>query len=98
MDLKLTSYNCCGLPRDKVKLSLRPDLNELFEKADIIALQETHYSKQNIKYLNSLHDHFVGIGAAKVDESEGVKKGRYPGGVAIVWRTNLLRLRFGLGR
>ena len=91
MDLRLSSYNCCGLPRDRVKLSLRPDLNALFKEADIIALQETHYSKQNIKYLNSLHDDFVGIGASKTDESNGVTKGRYPGGVALMWRTNLCK-------
>ena len=91
MDLRLTSYNCRGLPKDRVKLSLRPDINELFKESDIVAFQETHYSKQNIKCLNSLHDDFVGIGAAKVDESECIMQGRYSGGVALMWRANLCK-------
>ena len=57
--------------------------------SDIIAFQETHYSKQNTKCLNSLHDSFVGIGAAKIDESEGIIQGRFSGGVAIMWRSEL---------
>ena len=91
MDLRLTSYNCRGLPKDRIKLSLRPDINELFKESDIVAFQETHYSKQNIKCLNSLHDDFVGIGAAKVDESECIMQGRYSGGVALMWRANLCK-------
>ena len=85
MDLRIISYNCRGLPKDRSKLSLRPDVNSLFDMGDIIAFQETHYSKQNIKCLNSLHDSFVGTGAAKIDESEGIIQGRFSGGVAIMW-------------
>ena len=90
MDIKLKSYNCRGLPRDRAKLlSRRPDIESLLEDADIIAFQETHYAKQNIKCLNSLHSEFVGIGMTKVDESDGVMQGRYSGGVAILWRNAL---------
>ena len=92
MDLRLKSYNCRGLPRERIKLlSQRPDIVNLFEDSDIIAFQETHYAKQNIKCLNSLHNDFVGIGAAKIDESEGIMQGRYSGGVAILWRTRLCK-------
>ena len=87
--LKIISYNCRGLPKDRSKLSLRPDVNNLFDTGDIIAFQETHYSKQNIKILNSLHDSFVGFGVAKVDECEGITQGRISGGVAIMWRSEL---------
>ena len=89
MDIRLTSYNCRGLPRDRNKLSLRPDIGELFKESDIIAFQETHYTKQNIKCLNVLHDDFVGVGAAKVNECDGIIQGRCSGGVAIMWRANL---------
>ena len=91
MVFNLISYNCRGLPRDRSKLSLRPDINILFEKSDIIAFQETHYAKQNIKCLNSLHNDFVGIGAAKVDECNGIMQGRYSGGVAIMWKSSLCK-------
>ena len=89
MAVQIVSYNCRGLPKDQSKLSLRPDVNSLFDKGDIIAFQETHYSKQNLKCLNSLHDLYVGIGAAKIDESEGIIQGRFSGGVAIMWRAEL---------
>ena len=89
MGLKLFSYNCRGLPKDNAKLCLRPDINELFNEADIIAFQETHFSKQNLKCLNSLHKSFVGTGAAKDDESEGIFQGRFSGGVCLMWRTEL---------
>ena len=91
MDIRLTSYNCRGLPRDRNKLSLRPDIGELFKESDIIAFQETHYTKQNIKCLNVLHDDFVGVGAAKVNECDGIIQGRCSGGVAIMWRANLCK-------
>ena len=87
MDLKLKSFNCRGLPRDRTKLlARRPDIESLFEDSDIIAFQETHYAKQNIQCLNALHPDFVGIGTAKVDECDGVMQGKYSGGVAILWR------------
>ena len=89
MDFKVASYNCRGLPKDKNKLLLRPDIIELFETHHIIALQETHLSIQDLKILNSLHDSFVGVGVSKTDETEKIISGRYSGGVAIFWRTEL---------
>ena len=91
MALKVISYNCHGLPKDWSKLALRPDIGNLFDMGDIITFQETHYSKQNIKCLNGLHDNFVGIGAAKLDESQGIIQGRFSGGVAIMWRSELTK-------
>ena len=89
MDLKVASYNCRGLPKDKNKLLLRPDITELFETHHIVALQETHFSIQDLKVLNSLHNSFVGIGVSKTDETERIISGRYSGGVAIFWRIEL---------
>ena len=31
----------------------------------------------------------VGVGVSKVDESEGITQGRYSGGVALLWRSEL---------
>lgn len=89
MGLKVISYNCRGLPKDSTKLALRPEIGELFETCDIIGFQETHYSLQDLKGLNSLHNSFVGVGVSKVDECEGIIQGRYSGGVALLWRSEL---------
>ena len=89
MGLKVASYNCRGLPKDKTQLQLRPDIMELFENNHIIAFQETHYSVQQLKGINSLHNGFVGFGVAKINESENIIHGRYSGGVAILWKSEL---------
>ena len=89
--LKVCSYNCRGLPKDRNKLSLRPDITTMFEENHIVALQETWLSKQNLHMLNSLHSSFEGTGVAKIDESIQILQGRYSGGVALLWRKELGR-------
>ena len=86
MGLKVFSYNCRGLPKDGSKLALRPDIKDLFESCHIIGLQETHYSLQDLKGLNCIHNSFVGVGVSKIDESKCIIQGRYSGGVALLWR------------
>ena len=87
--LKIASYNCRGLPKTRNKLMLRPDILTLFKENDIIGLQEIHFSKQDLNSLNSLHDSYVGTGVAKIDESSNIVHGRYSGGVALMWRSNI---------
>ena len=41
MDLKVFTYNCRGLPKSKNRLSLRPDIDQIFNEAHIVAFQET---------------------------------------------------------
>ena len=67
--LSICTYNCRGLPKDGKKLGLRPDICKILESHHIIAFQETWYSKQNLKYLNTLHSCYDSFGAAKIDES-----------------------------
>ena len=57
--LKISSYNCRGLPKDPKNLLLRPDILDVFGKSDVVALQETWYAKQNLQCLNSLHRDFI---------------------------------------
>ena len=89
MYFKITSYNCRGIPKDKRRLALRPDIEKVLEEAHFVAFQETWLSKQDLNCINSLHDDYVGFGVAKVDESEGIIQGRYSGGVAMMWRKEL---------
>ena len=56
---------------------------------DIVCLLETWYSKQDLATLNTLHKNFHGIGAATVDDTDGLRRGHIPGGVAIMWRSFL---------
>ncbi|CAL4073499.1 unnamed protein product, partial [Meganyctiphanes norvegica] len=97
-DFKISSYNCRGLPKDSKKLLLRPDICEVLEKSHVVAIQETWYAKQNLKSLNSLHQDFIGVGVATIDECLNVYHGHYPGGVALLWRKdlskNIRRLEF----
>ena len=57
-ELKVSSYNCRGLPKDPKTLLLRPDLLEVFDKSHVVAIQETWYAKQNLQNLNCLHNFF----------------------------------------
>lgn len=56
---------------------------------DIVCLQETWYSKQDLATLHTLHKTFHGIGAVTVDDTDGLCRGHIPGGVAIMWRSSL---------
>ena len=87
MVFKVASYDCRGLPKYKTKMSLRPDIIDLLESSQIIAIQETHYSQQDLKSINSLHESFVGFGVAKINESNNIIQGSFSGGVAFLWRT-----------
>ena len=72
MELRITTFNCRGLPKSKRNIDLRPDIVKVFNEAHIIAFQETWLSKQDLSCINSLHDEFVGSGNAKIDESSSV--------------------------
>ena len=87
--LNIASYNCRGLPKTRNKLLLRPDILSIIEQNEIICFQETHYSKQNLKLLNGLYEGYIGIGAAKIDESDGIIQGRFSGGVALMWKSTI---------
>ena len=77
------------MPKDRKRLLLRQDLCELLRENHIVALQETWYAKQQLEILNSIHKDFIGVGSATADESNKIYQGRYPGGVAILWRKEL---------
>ena len=49
-----------GLPKDSNSLYLRPDIVALLEKGDIVCMQETWYSKQDLDILNNSHPNFSG--------------------------------------
>lgn len=85
----ISSYNCRGLPKTRNHITLRPDICDVFKMSDIVCLQETWYSKQDLAYLNDLDSNFRGIGVSTTDFRNKVVTGHPPGGVAILWRENL---------
>ena len=86
-------YNCrClpkGLPKDKKKLDLRPDIKHMFKDNEIICLQETWFAKQDLKHINNLNKRFQGVGVSTTDYSGGIIHGHPPGGVIIMWDVKL---------
>ena len=86
--VKVVSFNCRGLPKMASKLYEKQTVNLMLQdvKTDIICLQETFYSKQDLGCLNTLHGEFQGIGASTTDARDKVITGHPPGGVAILYR------------
>ena len=78
--LIVASYNVRGLPKDGNSLYLRPDIVALLEKGDIVCMQETWYSKQDLDILNNLHPNFSGTGVSTTDYQDGLVRGHPPGG------------------
>ena len=56
---------------------------------DIVCLQETWFSKQDLGSLNMLHSNCHGPGAATIDYKDNLRKGHNPGVVSMLWRTPL---------
>ena len=88
--MKVVSYNCRGFPKTPAKLRIKPTINTLLndENVDIICLQETFLSMQDLGCINSIHKDYQGIGTSTVDTRDGIVKGHPSGGVAILYRTN----------
>lgn len=91
MDINILSYNCRGLrlghsAADKAR---RIIVDQLLEQCHVLCLQETFLTKQDLNGLNSISDRFHGAGESTTDLSLGIKKGRIPGGVAILWNKSL---------
>ena len=86
--VKVASYNCRGFPKTGTKLAVKPTINSLLQdkSLNIICLQETFLSKQNLYCLNTIHSDFQGIGVSTTDDSEKLNTGHPPGGVAILYR------------
>ena len=87
--IKVVSYNCRGFPKSPAKLSLKPTVDLLLndESIDIICMQETFLSNQDLSCLNVIHKDYQGIGTSTVDTRDGLVKGHPSGGVAILYRT-----------
>uniref|UniRef100_A0A0S7EYH5 LIN1 n=1 Tax=Poeciliopsis prolifica TaxID=188132 RepID=A0A0S7EYH5_9TELE len=89
--MRVISYNCRGLrvgntAGDKAR---RLVVDKLLQECDVLCLQETFLSKQDLGSLNCINDCFCGAGESTVDLSMGIVRGRIAGGVAILWHKKL---------
>ena len=86
--LKVVSYNCRGFPKTAAKLWKKPTISLLLKDVniDIICLQETFLSKQDLSCLNVIHREFQGVGASSTDTRDKLITGHPYGGVAILYR------------
>lgn len=89
MSFTISSYNTRGFPKDGKSLLLRPDIVTVLESSDILCVQETWFTKQDLSCLNSLHENYHGFGVATRDLRDGLLVGRVPGGVAFMWKKSL---------
>ena len=96
------SYNCRGLPKSSFAMMLRPDISDIVNTSDIICLQETWFSKQDLGIINGLNHRYHGTGVSSTDLRDSILMGHPPCGTAFLWKESFnknistLRLRFRL--
>lgn len=58
MNIKVVSYNCRGLrAEDRAR---RVVIDQLLDQCDVLCLQETFLTKQDLNGLNAINDNFMG--------------------------------------
>ena len=85
----IISSNVRGLPNNCNGLHLRPDIMYLFEKSDIVYVQETWYAYQDLYILHNLHSECRYTGVSTTDYNDELIQSHHPGGVAIYRRKRL---------
>ena len=82
----VASYNCCGvrLGNSEGDRARRLVVENLLQSCDILCLQETFLSKQDLGGLNCVNYFFHGAGESSTHLSQGIVRGRIPGGIAIL--------------
>ena len=91
--MKVGSYNCRGFPKTTNKLESKPTIKLLLDNddIDILCLQETFLSKQDLSCLNAIHKDFQGIGASSTDTRDKLVTGHPYGGVAILYKSKFAK-------
>ena len=89
--MRVVSYNSRGLRLGQGAgvRAQRIVIDKLFEHADVVCLQETFLSIQDLDKLNTVHNDFHGAGESTTDLNTRILRGRIPGGVAIFWHKKL---------
>nr|XP_053609838.1 uncharacterized protein LOC128674882 [Plodia interpunctella] len=80
---KFVTFNCKNVKRSV------DNIRDLCKEYDIIALQETWLTNEDISFLNTISDDFSSTGVSAMDTSTGPIRGRPYGGVALLWRRSV---------
>ena len=85
------SYNCRGLRtgNSAYDRARRQTVSDLLKDHQIVCLQETWFTKQDLASLNTIYSDYHGVGEATVDENDFLQHGHPPGGVAILWHIDI---------
>ena len=78
--ITFVTYNCNSIRNNS------ETVKSLFDKADVILLQELMLCKSDLPLLNDFHERFNHIAFVNDRESDGICEGRPSRGVAIFWR------------
>ena len=81
--LRVTSYNCRNL-----KSSI-DNVRQLCDTHDIIFLQETWLTNDELSLLKCLHVDFYADGVSAMDTTSGIQIGRPFGGIGMLWRKSI---------
>lgn len=83
MTQKFVTFNCKNVKRSV------DNIRDLCKVCDIIALQETWLTNEEIPFLNTISSDFSCTGVSAMDSSAGILRGRPYGGVALLWRCSV---------
>ena len=81
--IRISSFNCKNF-----KTSIE-EIKELCSQNDIVLLQETWLTEQELHILSEISNEFYYKGLSAMDTQNGLIVGRPYGGVAIMWRKSL---------
>ncbi|CAL4139663.1 unnamed protein product, partial [Meganyctiphanes norvegica] len=82
--LKITSFNCTGFkPRNY------DYINDVYNKCDILLLQETWLYNFESKQFNNIIQGCQYHAISAMDETDIMRVGRPFGGLAVLWKKNL---------
>ena len=84
MPLNITSYNCRGINNESTGI-----INNLCIQSDVILLQETWLTTNNLVKLKSINTDFDASGIPGIDASNHFINGRPSKGLGFMWRNNL---------
>ncbi|KAJ2937484.1 hypothetical protein O0L34_g17527 [Tuta absoluta] len=82
--MKLCSFNCKSVRRSV------EHIRDLCNDCHVIGLQETWLKPEALSYLDTIHKDFSSCGTSAIDVEKQVLIGRPYGGVALLWRTDVL--------
>jgi exonuclease III len=82
----LSSFNC-----KNVRTSV-DEIRELCNTCDVILLQETWLTSQDLPYLNTLDERCYSMGVSAMSTEDSVLRGRPHGGLGIMWNKRITHM------